>query len=157
MGGRVTGPVARYVPALALAVLLLGPLGVLLIRWLRDADDISFLAFISTGTLVLVGKSLILSGLVAIVASIIGTLCGFLLYRLKFPFRGYYKLLLLLPLLVPPYIFAVAWKDGFQWLFGNASVMNSEAGMIIVHTLVFFPLAGYSTHFCSFHPRTLLA
>jgi len=141
MGGRVTGPVARYVPALVLAVLLLGPLGVLLIRWLRDADDISLLAFISTGTLALVGKSLLLSGLVAVVASIIGTLCGFLLYRLKFPFRGYYKLLLLLPLLVPPYIFAVAWKDGFQWLFGNASVMNSEAGMIIVHTLVFFPLA----------------
>ena len=141
MGGGVTRQITRFVPALVLAVLLRGPILILLVRWLTNADEISLLAFINTGTLLLVGKSLLLSGIVAILASIIGTVCGFLLYRLKFPFRGLYKLLLLLPLLVPPYIFAVAWKDGFQWLFGNTSPINPEVGMIIVHTLVLFPLA----------------
>jgi len=141
MGGRVSRQIARYVPAVLLALLLLGPLLALLVRWLTSADDISLLAFINTGTLLLVGKSLWLSCMVAILASLMGTICGFLLYRLKFPFRRFYRILLLLPLLVPPYIFAVAWKDGFQWLFGNSSAINPEVGMIIVHTLVLFPLA----------------
>ena len=141
MGGRVIQQLARYVPALLLALLLLGPILALLVRWLSSSDDLSLLAFIDAGTLLLVGKSLLLSCIVAVLASLMGTVCGFLLYRLKFPFRGFYKILLLLPLLVPPYIFAVAWKDGFQWLFSNSTVINPELGMIIVHTLVLFPLA----------------
>ena len=141
MGGGVSRQIARYVPAVLLALLLLGPLLALLVRWLSNPDELSFLAFINTGTLLLIGKSLLLSCIVAVLASSIGTFCGFLLYRIKFPFRGFYKLLLLLPLLVPPYIFAVAWKDGFQWLFGNSSAINPELGLIIVHTLVLFPLA----------------
>ncbi|RLD55489.1 MAG: hypothetical protein DRI97_09365 [Bacteroidetes bacterium] len=141
MGGRVSRQLARNVPALLLALLLLGPLLALLVRWLSGSDKLSLLAFIDAGTLLLVGKSLLLSCVVAVLASLMGTICGFLLYRLKFSFRGFYKILLLLPLLVPPYIFAVAWKDGFQWLFGNSTAINPEVGMIIVHTLVLFPLA----------------
>ncbi len=141
MGRGVARQIARFVPAALLALLLLGPLLALFVLWLTRSDDLSILAFIDISTLLLVGKSMLLSSTVAVVASLMGTICGFLLYRLKFPFRGFYKLLLLLPLLVPPYIFAVAWKDGFQWLFGNISAMYSEVGMIIVHTLVYFPLA----------------
>jgi ABC-type Fe3+ transport system permease subunit len=141
MGGGVTRQIVRYVPTVLLALLLLGPLLVLFVLWLTGSDDLSLLAFIDISTLLLVGKSMLLSSTVALMASFMGTICGFLLYRLKFPLRGFYKLLLLLPLLVPPYIFAVAWKDGFQWLFGNSSAMYSEVGMIIVHTLVYFPLA----------------
>ncbi len=141
MGGGVSRYITRYVPAAVLALLLLGPLLALLVRWLTSSDELSLLAFLNTGTLLLIGRSLLLSCIVAVLASLMGTICGFLLYRLKFPFRGFYKLMLLLPLLVPPYIFAVAWKDGFQWLFGNSSVMIPEVGMIIVHTLVLFPLA----------------
>jgi len=141
MGGGLTRQIVRYVPAVLLALFLLGPLLVLFVLWLSSSDDLSLLAFIDISTLLLVGKSMLLSITVAVMASFMGTICGFLLYRLKFPFRGFYKLLLLLPLLVPPYIFAVAWKDGFQWLFGDSSAMYSEVGMIIVHTLVYFPLA----------------
>jgi len=141
MGGGVNRKIARYVPAILLASLLLGPILLLLVRWLTNTDDISFLSFINTTTLLLIGKSLLLSCTVAVLASLMGIICGFVLYRLKFSFRGFYKILLLLPLLVPPYIFAVAWKDGIQWLFGNSAALYSEAGMIIVHTLVFFPLA----------------
>jgi len=83
----------------------------------------------------------LISATVAILSTFIGTLCGFLLYKLKFPFSGFYKLVLLLPLLISPYIFAVAWKDGFFWLFGNAAAMYSQAGVIMVQTFVFFPLA----------------
>ncbi len=141
MGGRVIRQIVRFVPAVLLALILLGPLLALLVRWLTSADGLSLLAFINTKTLLLVGRSLLLSGIVALLACTIGTFSGFLLYRLKFPFRGFYKILLLLPLLVPPYIFAVAWKDGFLWLFGNSSAINPVVGVIIVHTLVLFPLA----------------
>ena len=141
MGRRVNRQIAQFVPAVLLALLLLGPLLALLIRWLTRTGDSSALAFINTDTLLLVGKSVLLSGVVAVLASLIGTICGFLLNRLIFPFRGFYKILLLLPLLVPPYIFAVAWSDGFQWLAGNSSAIYSEAGLIIVHTVVYFPLA----------------
>jgi len=141
MGGGITRQIVRYVPAVLLALLLLGPILALFVRWLSSSNDLSLLAFVNTSTLLLIGKSLMLSCTVAILASLMGTTCGFLLYRLNFPFRSFYKLVLLLPLLVPPYIFAVAWQDGFQWLFGNSSALYSEAGMIIVHTLVYFPLA----------------
>ncbi len=132
---------ARYVPAGLVALLLLGPFLALFVRWLTGPDNLSLMAFINRSTLLLVGKSLLLSGTVALLASFLGTVCGFLFYRLKLTGKGFYKLALLLPLLVPPYIYAVAWRDGFQWLSGNSAVSSPEAGMIIVHTLVYFPLA----------------
>ena len=96
MGGGVSRYITRYVPAAALALLLLGPLLALLVRWLTSSDELSLLAFLNTGALLLVGRSLLLSCIVAVLASLMGTICGFLLYRLKFPFRGFYKLMLLL-------------------------------------------------------------
>ena len=86
-------------------------------------------------------RSLLISGIVALLATFTGTVCGFILYKLRFAFIGIYKVALLLPLLISPYIFAVAWKDGFFWLFGNNAAIYSDAGVILVHTIVFFPLA----------------
>lgn len=141
MGGGIIKYVVRLTPTLLLLWLLPVPLLALIYRWMMDAREISFLSLINLDTFVLIGKSLLLSSIVALLATIIGTVCGFLLNKLQFTFSRLYKLLLLLPLLVSPYIFAVAWKDSFQWFFGSTSAIYSEAGVITVHTLVFFPLA----------------
>lgn len=141
MGRRITKSVGRYAPVLLLAGLLIVPLLALMAGWLKGLEENARASFAGGDTLLLIGKSLLLSSIAAALATGIGTACGFLLYKFKFSFRSVYKLLLLLPLLLSPYIFAVAWKDGVHWLLGNASVIYSEAGVILVHTLVFFPLA----------------
>lgn len=128
-------------PLLLLFSILGLPLLLLLLQWLGGNQEMVLYSFINEENLLLVGKSLLLSLMAAFLATLVGTACGFLLYKLQFPFTGFYKLALLIPLLISPYIFAVAWKDGFFWLFGNSASMYSEAGVILVHTFVFFPLA----------------
>lgn len=133
--------ILRFVPFLLLFLLLALPLVLLLLQWITTGEDTVLLSIINRENLLLIGKSLLMSGLVALLATLTGTVCGFLLYKLQFPFSGFYKLTLLLPLLISPYIFAVAWKDGFFWLLGNAAAIYSDVGVILVHTIVFFPLA----------------
>ena len=108
---------------------------------LTDTNGAGLFSFVNRETLVLIAKSLLISSTVAVLATFMGTVCGFWLYKFKFAYSGLYKLLLLLPLLISPYIFAVAWKDGFYWLFGNSSSIYSGYGVIMVHTFAFFPLA----------------
>ena len=141
MDRKVSNYIIQIVPSLLLFVLLALPFLLLVLQWLTGSDKMMIFSFFDGPNLHLIGKSLLISSIVAMLSTFIGTICGFLLYKLKFPFSGFYKLILLLPLLISPYIFAVAWKDGFFWLFGNAAAMYSEAGVIMVHTFVFFPFA----------------
>lgn len=141
MGGKLTKYSIRFIPALLLFFLLAVPLLILIFQWIISAASEGISSLLNVSNLYLIGKSFLISGSVAFFATITGTLCGFLLYKLKFPFKGFYKFSLLIPLLVPPYIFAVAWKDGWQWFFGNTSGIYSTIAVVIVHTLVFFPLA----------------
>jgi len=141
MDGKLGKHIIRFAPLLLLFGLLGLPLLLLVFRWLTGANGAGLLSFINGGTLSLIGKSLLISSTVAVLATFMGTVCGFWLYKFKLAYCGLYKLLLLLPLLISPYIFAVAWKDGFYWLFGNSSSIYSEYGVIMVHTFAFFPLA----------------
>src|SRR5680860_313915 len=133
--------IVRFVPLLLLWGLLGLPLLLLVFEWLTGSTAAGQFSFINEETLKLIGKSLLLSSTVAVLATLMGTLCGFWLYKFKLAYSGLYKLLLLLPLLISPYIFAVAWRDGFFWLFGNTSSLYSVFGVIMVHTFAFFPLA----------------
>lgn len=141
MDRTIVRHIILIVPLLFIFLLLALPLILLLLQWLSGADSTILLSFISRETLLLVGKSLLTACVSALLATLIGTVCGFTLYKLKFPLSGFYRIVLLLPLLVSPYIFAVAWKDGFFWFFGNTAALYSEVGVILVHTFVFFPLA----------------
>ena len=141
MDRRVSTHIIRIVPLSLLFIVLVLPLMLLLFQWLTDTDRTVLLSFTDQKTLLLIGKSLWMSFTAALLATCIGTICGFLLYKLKIPYSGFYKLALLLPLLISPYIFAVAWKDGLFWLLGNSAAVYSEAGVITVHAFVFFPLA----------------
>ena len=140
MAGKISRHITRFTLVLLLVVLIMLPLLLLIIQWLTGTDNAALLSFISRETLLLIGKSFLLSSMAALLATLIGTVCALLLYKFKLSFSGFYKAVLLLPLFISPYIFAVAWKDGFYWLFGNTAAFYSVAGVILVHTLVFFPL-----------------
>lgn len=59
--------------------------------------------------LTLMSNSLMLSSSIALAATIIGAPLGVLLGRTDLPLRAAFAVLLTLPLLVPPYVMAVAW------------------------------------------------
>jgi len=140
MAAKIGKYISQFTLVLLLFVLVVLPLLLLIIQWLTGADKAVLLSFISRETLLLVSKSLLLSSVAAFLATVIGTVCALLLYKFRLLFSGFFKAALLLPLFVSPYIFAVAWKDGFYWVFGNTAAFYSVAGVILVHTLVFFPL-----------------
>jgi ABC-type Fe3+ transport system permease subunit len=117
------------------------PLLVLIANWFQLSFAEGFNHLFNSDTLFLIGKSFLLSGIVAFFAVLIGGANAFILYKFQFRTAGLYKLLLLIPLLVPPYVFAVAWKDSLFFLFGNNSDLNSAVAMILVHIMVFSPLA----------------
>lgn len=138
MVGKISLSVHYSISAL-LATILGAPLVLLLLNWIINSKGTSFLR--DSGLLSLMAKSLLLSGTVALIATIIGTACGFLFYKVKsHGFRAYRKILVI-PLLISPYIFAVAWKDAFYILFGQHASLYSIWGVIIVHVLIFFPIA----------------
>lgn len=85
-------------------------------------------------------RSLLTAGLTASGASFLGIIFGFLLARTAIAGQHWLKILLLLPLLISPYIQAVAWKDIFFLLFDASQWIYSTAGVVFVHTIIFAPL-----------------
>src|SRR6202023_2051098 len=55
------------------------------------------------------GRSVLLSLSVTVLAMIVGTPLGVLLGKTDLPLRGAFTMFLTLPLLLPPYVIAVAW------------------------------------------------
>ncbi|RLD46314.1 MAG: hypothetical protein DRI86_03445 [Bacteroidetes bacterium] len=96
---------------------------------------------LNNATFSLLFKSLILASSVGIISTFFGTILGFLLYKTNLKLRSFYKIVLLIPLFISPYILAVAWKDFFFFLFGNSSLISSYFGVIMVLSLIFIPLA----------------
>jgi iron(III) transport system permease protein len=101
---------------------------------------------------VLMGHSIFLSLSVTIVAMIIGVPLGVLLGRTDLPFRGTLAIVLAMPVLVPPYVIAVAWFTalGPAGLIARAlpapapellsSVLFSFYGCIGVLSTAFLPI-----------------
>ncbi len=89
----------------------------------------------------LLGKSVFTSFLIAFLSTIFGVVLGFLLYRTNIRFRRSYIPVLMIPLFISPYIMAVAWSDIFFLLFHRSDWIRSEAGMVLVLTLIFTPLS----------------
>ncbi len=89
----------------------------------------------------LLAKSIILASVIALFSTITGTGLALLLYKTNIRFRSFFKIALLLPLFIPPYILAVAWKDAFFVFFNDTSLISSYFGVILVLTTVFTPLS----------------
>jgi len=128
----------KYLLSGILGVLLLAPIALLLLQWIGDDGSLSFL---NGKTLSLIGHSIAYSSIIALVATLIGAVCAFLLTQFHIRFKSFYTFVLLLPILISPYIFAVAWKDIFIAVGGEKVMDKSILELIFIHSLLFFPLA----------------
>ena len=112
---------------LLLAAIALVPIAAMLSETVTADDAFNLRAYhlllTSEARLVvlLMGHSLLLSLLTASIATLIGVPLGILLGKTDLPLRGSLTLLLTAPLLIPPYVLAVAWFSmlGRTGVFGG--------------------------------------
>jgi iron(III) transport system permease protein len=110
MGKRLTLAAA----ALALVAIGLLPVLAMVANTFSVAGEFSLKAYealLASGKqlTLLMGRSVLLSVSVTFVAMVVGVPLGVLLGRTDLPLRGAFTMLLTLPLLIPPYVVAVAW------------------------------------------------
>ncbi len=113
----------------------------LLVALFTDGSFLTNIADFKIDTFLLLGKSTFIAIIIAVLSTFFGTVLGFLLYKMNVRFRGFFKVALLIPLFISPYVLAVAWKDLFYFLFDNTSFISSVSGVIIVLTTIFTPLS----------------
>ncbi len=99
------------------------------------------LLLLDKATFLLLAKSCAIAFSIALFSTLFGTVLGFLLYKTNILFRSFFKISLLIPLFISPYILAVAWKDIFYFFFNNTSFLSSYIGVIMVLTIIFTPLS----------------
>ena len=90
---------------------------------------------------ILLGKSIFTASSVAFFSTVFGAIISFFINKTKAGFRSFFKIALLIPLFISPYISAVAWKDFFYFFFGNTSLIGSYFGVIFILTFIFTPLS----------------
>lgn len=100
----------------------------------------------------LLGHSLILSSLTALLTTVVGLPLGILLAKTDLPFRRIFSVLFSIPLLIPPYIVAICWshilgRDGMlAGLLGHSAAETTSnwffglPGCILVLFSVFLPI-----------------
>jgi len=142
MGRKITKRLFYFVIYFLFIIFVIIPLAYsLLIIFFEKNQSGDFLLLFSTDTLTLLVKSIGIATAVAVLSTFFGTILGFILYKTKIAFTGFFKLALLIPLFLSPYILAVAWKDFFVLLFGSSSYISSNTGLIIVLTTIYTPLS----------------
>jgi ABC-type Fe3+ transport system permease subunit len=99
------------------------------------------LRLINEDTFFLLAKSSGIAFCIALLSTVLGTAIGFLLYKTNTQFRDFFKIALLIPLFISPYMLAVAWKDFFYLCFGSTDPISSYIGVILVLTSIFTPLS----------------
>jgi len=99
------------------------------------------LFFFDKNTFLLLAKSISIAFVISLFSTLFGTILGFLLYKTNIQFRGFFKIGLLIPLFISPYILAVAWKDFIYLFFNNTNFISSYVGVILVLITVFTPLS----------------
>jgi len=87
---------------------------------------------------ILMYHSLILSSAVALLSTFAGVLLGILFGKTDLPFRRFFTVLFVIPLLIPPYIFAISWSDLLAGL--NYESFFGLMGCIMVLFSVFLPV-----------------
>lgn len=103
---------------------------------------------ISPRQLELLVNSLLYSGGASLLALPLGLTSGFLLARYQLRGRKLWLGLLLLPLLIPPYLHAVAWRLLFLDLGVNtAKYLYTLPTAIIITALAYFPIVTVTTYF----------
>lgn len=108
-------------------------------------------------------NSLLLASLTTILSSILGIFTGFLFSKTDLPLKGFYRVLFLLPFIIPSYVYGLAWANllGKTGLLNNllsgipfltedtvSSFMYSVFGGAAVLGLSFFPIMMLITEGC---------
>ncbi|MDO1449608.1 iron ABC transporter permease [Rhodocytophaga aerolata] len=101
----------------------------------------NYIGLIQGRTLQLLLQSILIGVAVCFLSTILGLGFGFLLIKSHLPNKALFKVLLLIPLLLPSYITAVAWVDFFVFLGISSAWIYSRVTAIFVLTLIYTPLA----------------
>jgi len=89
----------------------------------------------------LMQHSLTLASSVALLTTLIGVPLGILLGKTDVAFRQFFTLLFVIPLLVPPYIFALSWSNFFASVgWGSSELLFGLPGVVFVLFSVFLPI-----------------
>ena len=99
------------------------------------------LSSFGTDMWLLLARSVALALSVAFLSTLLGTAAAFLLNKTPLPLRAFFRVALLIPLFLSPYLLAVAWKDFFFLFFGTTSFISSAGGVVLVMTTIYTPLA----------------
>jgi len=89
----------------------------------------------------LLRRSALLGAGAALLATLVGAPLGLLLARARFGGKRWWRLALVVPLIAPPYVQALAWT----WLEITPELSYSLAGAIVVLGVSFYPLAMLAT------------
>jgi putative spermidine/putrescine transport system permease protein len=122
-------PVAAILPlSFSSGAFLSYPLPGLSLRWYRDFASSDF-------WLPALWNSLRLGATVAVLASLLGTLAAFGLWRARFPGRTAVMAVLMAPMVVPAIVVAVP----LLLAFGPLGLTNSFLGLVLAHTVLGAP------------------
>lgn len=128
--GSLRAPWWLVLPAVAAAGIALLPVWYLVVRAGSLADVWQVLA--TAATLELTVRSLVLTGAVTALATVIGVTAAWLVARTDLPGRRLWRVAMVLPLAVPSYVSAFVWIEAVPGLAGFP-------GAVLVLTLVTFP------------------
>ncbi len=138
MGRKLNPNILYYLVFLGFVVLAVGP--VIYTFFNMDGGLADNLKQLDEKVLVLLGKSSLIALIVSVLSTVVGVILAFFLYKTKMRFRSFFKVVMLIPLLVSPYVLAVAWKDLFFFL-GVDSMAVTYVGMIGVLGMIYAPLS----------------
>lgn len=101
----------------------------------------NYIGLIQGPTLQLLFQSILIGVAVCFLSTILGIGFGFILTKSHLTNKTLFKILLLIPLLLPSYITAVAWVDFFVFLGISSNWIYSRITAIFVLTIIYTPVA----------------
>lgn len=129
---RRQAPPALLLPALAAAAVSLVPLAYLVIRAGEAGPAGALAALLRLRTVELVIRSLVMAGLVTVLATVVGVSLAALVTRTSMPGRRLVAVLAALPLAIPSYVAAFAWISA-------APTLEGLPGAVLVLTACTYP------------------
>lgn len=141
MGRKLIKNPIYIIVFLSFAFLVVSPVIYTIFETAFDKHSLdNFISIFEANNLFLLFKSISLASVIAIISTALGSILGFLLYRTNIKYAQFFKIALLIPLFISPYILAVAWKDLFFMLF-HSNIISSYVGVILVLSSIYTPLS----------------
>jgi ABC-type Fe3+ transport system permease subunit len=106
-----------------------------------DSSSSNILSQLNLNLFILLVKSVLIAVIIAVFSTFFGAIIGFILYKTKVKYSLFFKIALLIPLFISPFILAVAWKDFFALFIDSKHLSHSIFGMIWVLISIYTPLS----------------